>query len=276
MVRRRPSPSFDLFSAYDWFIPGWIDFIALAAMLAVGFGMGVVTTLSMNRAGFAPIYIQLVSYPLLFIPSMLYASSMSRRSQFKKKYAPLDRSTHWTLPVAGVSVVAVLSAAMLCDPLAFVLPPMPESLRQMMEALSGGPLWAGLLCTAVFAPFFEEWLFRGIVLRGLLGKIGPLGAVLVSSLLFGLIHANLWQGIPAFLMALLFGYVYCKTGSLKLTMLMHAVNNAASILLSRLPGASDMSSLRPLFPSAALYAATLVVAALFLVLSLRWFTQVKE
>ena len=51
---------------------------------------------------------------------------------------------------------------------------------------------------------------------------------------------NLWQAIPAFIIGVVLGYVYYKTGSLKLTMLMHCVNNTLSVILSRIPGLEDV------------------------------------
>ena len=62
---------------------------------------------------------------------------------------------------------------------------------------------------SVFAPILEEWLCRGVVLRGLLnysrkgepGEDGsrrgmnPALAIAISAIFFATIHGNLWQGI---------------------------------------------------------------------------------
>jgi hypothetical protein len=50
---------------------------------------------------------------------------------------------------------------------------------------------------------------------------------------------NPWQAIPAFCMGMLFGYAYYKTGSLKLTMLMHCTNNTLAVILSKIPQFKD-------------------------------------
>ena len=74
MKRYHPrSRSFDLLSAYDWFIPGWIDFLWIGVTLLAGVILALFATLSLTKAGFAPLYIQLISYPLMFIPTMLLA-----------------------------------------------------------------------------------------------------------------------------------------------------------------------------------------------------------
>ena len=46
---------------------------------------------------------------------------------------------------------------------------------------------------------------------------------------------NPWQAIPAFALGALFGYVYYKTGSLKLTMLMHFANNTLALTFAKIP-----------------------------------------
>ena len=97
------------------------------------------------------------------------------------------------------------------------------------------PLWATLLSVSVFAPLFEEWLCRGLVLRGLLRKMNPFSAIAVSAVFFAILHMNPWQAIPAFCLGLLFGYTYYKTGSLKLTMLMHCTNNTMAVIFSKIP-----------------------------------------
>jgi membrane protease YdiL (CAAX protease family) len=56
------------------------------------------------------------------------------------------------------------------------------------------------------------------------------------------IHLNPWQAIPAFILGLLFGLVYYKTGSLKLTMLMHCANNTLAAIFSRIPAFQDAES----------------------------------
>ena len=116
---------------------------------------------------------------------------------------------------------------------------MPEVLKNALEQLTEGPLWVSLLSVSVFAPLFEEWLCRGLVLRGLLQKMNPASAIGVSAAFFAILHMNPWQAIPAFILGLLFGYVYYKTGSLKLTMLMHCVNNTMAVVASRIPSLSD-------------------------------------
>jgi membrane protease YdiL (CAAX protease family) len=138
-----------------------------------------------------------------------------------------------------VASIATIAAAFIAEPINTLLPEMPEFLKQALEQLTEGPLWVAFLSVSVFAPLFEEWLCRGLVLRGLLRKFNPASAIMVSAAFFAILHMNPWQAIPAFLLGLLFGYVYYKTGSLKLTMLMHCVNNTLALITSRIPSLTD-------------------------------------
>jgi hypothetical protein len=114
-----------------------------------------------------------------------------------------------------------------------------EMIEKVMEDMTGGPFWSSFLTVAIFAPIFEEWLCRGMVRRGLLTKMKPGWAIVVSALFFAVIHANPWQALNAFMIGLVMGYVYYKTGSLILTMIIHFVNNGTSVVLSHLDSMKD-------------------------------------
>ncbi len=91
-------------------------------------------------------------------------------------------------------------------------------------------VWLGPLLAVVVAPLTEELVFRGLILRGLLGRWRPLAAILFSAGLFALVHFNPAQAPVALLLGLLTGWLYARTRSLGLCILAHALNNAASYL----------------------------------------------
>jgi membrane protease YdiL (CAAX protease family) len=114
-----------------------------------------------------------------------------------------------------------------------------DQLMELMKQMTGGPFWSSFLVVAIFAPIFEEWMCRGMVLRGLLTKMKPVWAIVVSALFFAVIHANPWQALNAFLIGLVMGYVYYKTGSLLLTMIIHFVNNGSAVIMSNIDSLKD-------------------------------------
>jgi membrane protease YdiL (CAAX protease family) len=99
-------------------------------------------------------------------------------------------------------------------------------------------LLAFAVLAAVVAPVLEELLFRGLVLRGLMLRIGFWPAALVSSACFGLFHAqSLSRDSVAVVAATsVFGVGLCvltrRTGRLGPGLGVHALRNAVAILFA--------------------------------------------
>jgi glutamate-5-semialdehyde dehydrogenase len=93
-----------------------------------------------------------------------------------------------------------------------------------------GGSWQGLLLAVIVAPITEEVLFRGIILRGLLGRWNPWAAIVTSALIFTLMHFNPAQAPIAFALGCVLGWLYVRTRSIGLCMLGHALNNASAYL----------------------------------------------
>lgn len=247
--RHQGRGSYDLFSNYSHYLPGFGGMILLFVLFLLGSILGSLVSsvfmLAMGSSDTVMSYSMLISYPVSFIPPLLYASVQSRRNEvFDTGYA-LDSNNFGSRGgiMMGIIVsIATIAAAFVTEPVAALLPDMPAHLEAALEMLTKGPLWASLLSVSVFAPLFEEWLCRGLVLRGLMNKMNPAGAILTSAAFFAVLHMNPWQALPAFILGALFGYVYYRTGSLKLTMLMHCVNNTFSVLISRTPGLEDVET----------------------------------
>ena len=76
--------------------------------------------------------------------------------------------------------------------------------------------------------FCEEFLFRGAILTNCL-PFGRSNAILISSLLFGLMHQNAEQILYAFAAGIVLGLVYEKTGSIWNCTILHVFNNFMSL-----------------------------------------------
>lgn len=92
------------------------------------------------------------------------------------------------------------------------------------------PLVLNLVTYALLPGLIEELVFRGWVL-GALQPFGERRALLLSALLFGLLHGNLTQLPFALLLGLVFGFITLRTGRLWPCMVIHGLNNAMSVLL---------------------------------------------
>ena len=109
--------------------------------------------------------------------------------------------------------------------------PLYDYYTKLMEQMTANT--STMIILAVFlAPVFEEIIFRGIIMKGLINKgMKPLKAILISAVIFGIVHQNPWQFIGAVLLGVVLGMVYHKTKSLLLPMLLHGFNNLVSTVL---------------------------------------------
>ena len=229
--------NYDLYANHAWYVPGVGGMFGLLGWFLVGNLLGSLVTFILGLFVPADIVMQygsLIAYPIAFIPAMMYVAVQSRNRSMDSEGFALD-SSHFA-PLGGFAaallvMLGTFAAAFATDAISSAMPPMPEWLESLMQTMTGGELWVDFLLVSIMAPLFEEWLCRGMVLRGLLnsGKVKPLWAIVISAVFFAVIHMNPWQAIPAFILGALFGYVYYKTGSLRLTMLMHFTNNTLAL-----------------------------------------------
>lgn len=93
------------------------------------------------------------------------------------------------------------------------------------------PFWLMFFMMAIWGPVCEEFCFRGVIYRGYLKSGNALGAVLLSSLLFGLIHLNFNQAPYAFAIGVAMALLVEATGSLLSSIVVHVMFNAQSVVL---------------------------------------------
>jgi membrane protease YdiL (CAAX protease family) len=135
-------------------------------------------------------------------------------------------------PVRSVAMAFVGLAIVLfsSDLLSYSLgrPLVPEV---MVEFYRRSSLPYLLLAIVILAPLGEETLFRGFLYKGLAeSRAGPFTAILVSTILFALIHVQYdWYGVALVAaIGLYLAVVRYKAGSVPLSMVLHAVANAVA------------------------------------------------
>ena len=113
--------------------------------------------------------------------------------------------------------------------------PMQDEMAKLLASIPRTPLniGVGVLAIAVIAPLIEELLFRGLLQNALGHHMPAWAAIILSAFTFALVHMQP-LAIPA-LMALgaAFGFIYHKTGSLRMTIVLHMINNALALLLTQ-------------------------------------------
>ena len=254
--KARQVNNYDLYANHAWYVPGVKGMFVLLGWFLVGNLLG--SLVEVIGMAFLPAeiiqkYAMLVVYPLSFLPPMVYAAQKSQRNSLFETGYKLN-SSHWgpfkawqvVLITVGLSFATMISADLpnyWNYKLTTATPAMKsfyDTIVELLKQMTGGPWWSSFLLTAIFAPIFEEWLCRGMVLRGLLTKMKPAWAIVVSALFFALIHMNPWQALNAFIIGVVMGYVYYKTGNLWLTMLIHFVNNGTAVVLSQISSLQDV------------------------------------
>lgn len=103
-------------------------------------------------------------------------------------------------------------------------------MRRVVVPWFAGMRWWGLALVALAAGIGEELLFRGVIQAGLSGPLGPVAALIVASLLFGLVHAmSLAYFLITFLAGLYMGLLYWWTGNLLVPIIVHFLYDWAAL-----------------------------------------------
>ncbi|RGX56963.1 MULTISPECIES: CPBP family intramembrane glutamic endopeptidase [Anaerotruncus] len=159
-------------------------------------------------------------------------------------YAKLVRYHTWEIPrdppyppvlaavtgiSLGLSVIGVISSMVLSLFFSiFGLFPMDIAFSFPQDPLAGLLM---IVNTTAVPALIEEFTQRGIVL-GSLRRYGDRFAIVVSALLFSLLHRNMVQIPNAFLLGLALGYFVVKTNSIWTGIAIHFVNNLLAILIT--------------------------------------------
>lgn len=144
-------------------------------------------------------------------------------------------SPHWlrTRPwdVLFWSVIAALGTVIPSSWLLELMPKLPNLVEEEFDMILSNR-W-GYLSVGLLAPLSEELVLRGAVLRSLLqsSRLSPWGAIALSAVFFALVHFNPAQMPHAFVIGLLLGWMYYRTGSILPGVAFHWVNNTVAYVM---------------------------------------------
>lgn len=125
-----------------------------------------------------------------------------------------------------------------------------------------GRLAVAIVAVVVAAPLAEELVFRGLVHRVFSRTWGPWPAIVASSLVFGLVHAEPWYLLGLIGIGCVLAFLWEATGSLTACCLAHAVHNGVSLGLMVAKGPAGLETVPPTVADVALAAGSLVVLVL--------------
>ena len=148
-----------------------------------------------------------------------------RRSLYlKSNHVP--SSTPWkrSLIALGGCILGAIALDLLSELLA-----LPNILEEQMTDMCREP-W-GVLAIAIGAPIGEEIMFRWGIMGHLLRRNSSVPtAILVSAVLFGLMHMNPAQVFFAAAMGIMLGILYWRSGNIIWPIILHVLNNSVACL----------------------------------------------
>lgn len=238
-----------LFGNIKYFVPTYRQCWVIMFYICIIGGIGIGATLIM-AASITGIRVDdmnpVITYLLPMIPAFIYilfkGNEAAKSNDIAKEKGLYDRITK-AVPLnqyklkgikpgmtALLSVIATLCSMTILEPISIWIP-MPEAVKEIYRQMLDNNLWT-TVSVVIAAPLVEEFLLRGVMLRGMLKHTYPLKAIIYSALFFALVHMNLYQAAGAFMVGLFMGWIYYITGSLWLTILIHATNNGFSTLFT--------------------------------------------
>lgn len=163
----------------------------------------------------------------------------------------------WPHPRFLIAAVLIGSSAWLINVVLWSWVEEHTSTEYLHRAIDLPPAVLVFLGAAVVAPIGEELVFRGVLARGLATRLPASAAIAISAAVFSLYHLALPQLGPAFTIGLALAFVALRADSIIPSIVVHMINNAIVIALSR-PDIPDFSWLIAAYPLPALGVALLL------------------
>jgi sodium transport system permease protein len=140
------------------------------------------------------------------------------------------------LAAAALLALAIHPFAIAAQTVVQQLYPFSDEMQKAMEGLHGmlaaAPGWQIILVLAILPAVCEELVFRGFILSGFRQTGHTVRAIVLSAILFGLVHGILQQSIIACVLGLVLGFLAVRTGSILPGMLFHCLHNTLAVASS--------------------------------------------
>ncbi|MFA6403055.1 MAG: type II CAAX endopeptidase family protein [Salinivirgaceae bacterium] len=203
-------------------LPGIYEAFMLILLTALfSLAVGVIIGLLVNAFPFLQPWLLFLSYTLTFVVVYFVARFFWQINSIDHK------RVSWIIYLLILPIIIALS--ILTEGLVGLIP-MPQKVQEFFASMVQLNVY-GYLTIGIAAPILEELIFRGIVLKAFLKKYEPAKAILWSALIFGIVHMNPWQFVPAWLIGIFIGWIYWKTQSIWPGIIIHFINNSFSFAL---------------------------------------------
>ena len=172
--------------------------------------------LSIDPKGDVTGFLTTMGYILLILFDIIVAIYLYLRNKRKEKKVKV--TDYFPVVYLGIGMAVALNM------LIFLF-----NLNNEMADLN---IYLAILSSGIIGPILEEMLFRYVFLNRLRNFFTTRNAILLSSLVFALLHGNIITMIYAFIMGFIFAYVYVKYDNIKVSIMCHIGANTIVIFLT--------------------------------------------
>jgi len=145
------------------------------------------------------------------------------------KYYSIGKTLWYTfISMIAIFIVSFLYVLIMSSVLGIEAPSSKIEILIMNRSVSNTVL---LIVVSFIGPIIEEVFFRGFLYSAFKKNWGVLPALFLSSILFSLVHLEIYSFIPLFIIGWLLAYIFEKTKSLFPAIFLHAVYNLILILI---------------------------------------------
>lgn len=132
--------------------------------------------------------------------------------------------------IAAIAITICISIALNNLILMSPLVNMSQEYQNASNAFYGSTLWLELLGSALITPLLEELLHRGVVYGRLRRQISAVPAIVISALIFAMLHFNVVQFTYAFFLGLVLAVFVEKAGHIYPAVFAHIVANGIAVI----------------------------------------------
>ena len=201
----------------------WLFFITILFSASVSMLLSL-----MMLAGFTLPFVanMLVSELLLVLPALSFCLCTGERAG---TVLPFHRIRISTVLMILLYTALVVPMTIFLNALSMLF--VDNTVLEMSGDFLKWPVWVTVLLVGVFGPFCEECVFRGVFLQSYRKNGRILASMLLSSLLFGLMHLNFNQASYAIVIGFMLAMLTEATGSLWSSFLCHALFNTENVVM---------------------------------------------
>jgi membrane protease YdiL (CAAX protease family) len=214
----------------EWKI--WPSFMILVLTVVLGVALAPFQERALRPGGFL-LLISVVQFACFFLIP-LYVAGVRRKQPLlalgiqNKFFAHgLGKGLLWGVMLYALNILTAILMLML-------FPNQPQEpqliIRAMLEEGNTFELCGLIFCVTVLAPIGEEIFFRAFMMGALEARFSRPVGIIISSLVFGAVHENMWNFFPLFVGGCGFAMLYAKYRDISLNIIAHAVWNSIAVV----------------------------------------------